>query len=1762
MSLPRSGSFPVGQLERLTVRLAGLIRDYPRGPGIVKEFLQNADDAGAKGLRVILDCHDYGRDLPVDSPLRQVLGPALLLANDARFSDDDFNGIRHIGESGKRLTTSKTGRFGVGFNTAYNVTDYPSFLSREWMFCFDPHGDAIAERPEDHGRGFVLSEFRTIHPQWLQSFVAAGLDPASNNHNGTIFRLPLRTPDRARISEISQEPFDEKTFREIAKALIDEGPKMLLFTRNILDLTVHEIPPDGGPGQPVLSVSTVNREEIETSRARVYSSVHHSIDELAADWTSKPAPSSSHHHTMLVESDSGPKHSNWRVTVGFFPDAAGALLAQAKKLARFGEKAIPEAGIAVALDDASPPENSAPTIVKGHLYCGLPLSSFSGFPVHINGCFDLDEARIGITSGDAALGNARERAEWNELLLKGAVASAYVEALQSIPTEMVERDPAKFYALWPDIERISSPMLREAAIAVHKALAATQIFRCSITDGIARRRLDELFLLPKDEAPELKEALVADGLVIADPPLPSSILSGAAAAEVKVSRVTPAFLRNRWLRTERKDWKLEDAPFPALRRRDWLDSVTRFMIGGDPKLQLKGLPLALLANGKGSTFGYSPGNTIFVGSEIERAIFRTCSHWFIDPDYQNATGLTAQAKAQFEEMTASKAMRNLHVMLPKAGIGGRREWNPDNEKIPNANWLKLVLDYLSQNSEQISIDDLAEFPLIPDQFGRLHAPHCVSTPLLISKAAEGLAAALRRLGVPVVSGEGDLISAVDRLASAFPEDAVFEADGPDLIDGLKAYVDEWSQSPARNEAAVYGAILDCLAQPRCLEQIQDSWLTDLKLLPLIPTEEGTVSSGETNLFIPSGEQPPPVAGAIKLVKTGPRERWRPIFERLGIPVLDLPAVIRHLVASYGDQPPQHQLDILRYIRDNFSRALDQEAAKGDRTLSELLANSSLIVATDGLLRPAADLFDHRSRDAIALLGELALFPDMDVYRAGQDAWPKFFLSIGLKQNITAKDILHRIDSLTMNPPSRESRRNIQQVFVFVQKHWDSLSEQIVDETNDEDFAVAFKRRAWAPSVQDETSFPGLQKPEDRWYRLDELYPRSLGHRVCSQAPLFDGQDPAAPVQSALDMMSTPSLEVVTQHFDQLRELWRDNQILEIDALTTSLRQIYTYFGQQARKRGAPAVDALLKHQYADVDCIWDRARRRFVRPRDTFSERVPFFEPHKISVTGDSQLQAGLDALGRKAKPDLYDYIDFLQILKAFKQDAPCETQEQMQALHALKFISDGFDPSSHTDLPVLTTTNRLLGIGDVFYDDAIHLKGRIDITGIDVIDPDVPLRIRSAAARLTDAIVEVLARRPELSSNRELEKASQRLSDILHSEEFAYGLKRLVSQNHMWRVDEFSSRFDHFSVYPAISINTDFYFQSQSGTPNRIGGGAVPLFVDNENSEIWITIISPRRTAIELARSIDQLLGDFQGVNLAALEDMLRVGSTAEIADVLKDRRVPELGETEKREIVWDPEHEPSHPLEGDEEIFEGEAEGGGSQRPEQHQPSESSETSELPSPEGIVRGLVDGLNRTASSRDQNGRDRSPGRISGSNSQVELPSLEKVSLQIAQNSEEAISAAASSSRSGGASSSNWSPRSGRDVERDKMIGNRGEELVYRHEIERLRNLGVTNPEGQVVWTSQKDPGADHDIKSISEDGRPLWIEVKATRGTDGRFEWTQNEFRKALTDGEHYELWRIYEADTEHPTAKRFRNPIALLECSALTLELSTLRAAVEPRG
>src|SRR4051812_14778787 len=105
--------FAFGQSEKLTTRIRGLIHDYPEGLGIVKELLQNADDAGAREVRIVIDWSQYSTERLPGFTAAKLQGPALLVYNDQEFTPKDLHDIQQIGNSGKAKTAEKTGRFGL-----------------------------------------------------------------------------------------------------------------------------------------------------------------------------------------------------------------------------------------------------------------------------------------------------------------------------------------------------------------------------------------------------------------------------------------------------------------------------------------------------------------------------------------------------------------------------------------------------------------------------------------------------------------------------------------------------------------------------------------------------------------------------------------------------------------------------------------------------------------------------------------------------------------------------------------------------------------------------------------------------------------------------------------------------------------------------------------------------------------------------------------------------------------------------------------------------------------------------------------------------------------------------------------------------------------------------------------------------------------------------------------------------------------------------------------------------------------------------------------------------------------------------------------------------------------------------------------------------------------------------------------------------------------------------------------------------------------
>ncbi|KAL7865230.1 hypothetical protein SRHO_G00104770 [Serrasalmus rhombeus] len=102
--------------------LKEILRRYPDGGQILKELIQNADDAGASKTVFIYDERRYGARSVWSEALGKYQGPALYAFNDAAFAEEDWEGIQRAGRSIKQDDPTKVGRFGIGFNSVYHVT--------------------------------------------------------------------------------------------------------------------------------------------------------------------------------------------------------------------------------------------------------------------------------------------------------------------------------------------------------------------------------------------------------------------------------------------------------------------------------------------------------------------------------------------------------------------------------------------------------------------------------------------------------------------------------------------------------------------------------------------------------------------------------------------------------------------------------------------------------------------------------------------------------------------------------------------------------------------------------------------------------------------------------------------------------------------------------------------------------------------------------------------------------------------------------------------------------------------------------------------------------------------------------------------------------------------------------------------------------------------------------------------------------------------------------------------------------------------------------------------------------------------------------------------------------------------------------------------------------------------------------------------------------------------------------------------------------
>ncbi|KAH7330503.1 hypothetical protein BKA65DRAFT_404568 [Rhexocercosporidium sp. MPI-PUGE-AT-0058] len=463
------------QKQRLTTALKNICRDYPAGGTVIRELLQNADDAGATEVRFVLDDRTHPTENLIHPSLAQYQGPALLSFNNAVFLDKDFESLSRLGDSLKLNDGATTGRFGRGFNSVYNWTDSPSIISRERLLILDPHQEWSDGGPVYN---FVRdSEDLAIKNQMVTyQFV---MDHVDQPLNGTVIRIPLRNATQTLKSDISSLSTTTAEIEEVLSRFSAEfGSNGLLFMRNVTKLVITS-------ARKSLEIQMIGDEDIRNHKTKINNAVKSAL----------MSPSFSFHHNFQagIQHTSNEKSTTTQFMVQhIIQDSMDDSL---RSWAR-DQQLIPWVAVAAQLP-LSPANNT-----QCSLFTVLPLPLQTVQPVHIHALFSLTPDRANLHRQNDQSTQNQDPGKWNDWLFKQGASAAWVKLLVAL---------AKLYPLqsafekWPKLMENKQELLSDSVDRIVEIIQKDRLSLWPTDTGYVNANTGLLAL--GSETAALKEAL-------------------------------------------------------------------------------------------------------------------------------------------------------------------------------------------------------------------------------------------------------------------------------------------------------------------------------------------------------------------------------------------------------------------------------------------------------------------------------------------------------------------------------------------------------------------------------------------------------------------------------------------------------------------------------------------------------------------------------------------------------------------------------------------------------------------------------------------------------------------------------------------------------------------------------------------------------------------------------------------------------------------------------------------------------------------------------------------------------------------------------------------------------------------------------------------------------------------------------------------------------------------------------------------------------
>ncbi|THH29382.1 hypothetical protein EUX98_g4793 [Antrodiella citrinella] len=374
-----------GQSAKPTAAIRNILDTYPFSIGILREILQNSDDAGATRQVFASDSRTHPTTHLLSDQLSGAQGHALLAYNNTVFLENeqtnDWEALQNINESSKRTDTSKHGGKRV------DLTQDPIKYS-------------------DHVHAMDLDV--------LDSSFTSG-----DVLNGTVIRLPLRQPGHN--SEISGKTLTAMEIRQLFLDFIqDELGIALLFLRHLKSITFLEVDNHGTRciGQAEFGKTPIGSPNGTTTQEIV------SVDKLE------------------------PGRLTWRVVHVDFADSECANILE-RRLSRNVSEDLQREKLSPAVSLAFPMPLQPPSRSLLFTYLPLPLPTGFPCHIHSLFALTPSRQNLRNAVEQGLVHGARDEllVEWNKVLFEHFIPRAWGASLELLAHSC--SNPLDLWQAWP-----------------------------------------------------------------------------------------------------------------------------------------------------------------------------------------------------------------------------------------------------------------------------------------------------------------------------------------------------------------------------------------------------------------------------------------------------------------------------------------------------------------------------------------------------------------------------------------------------------------------------------------------------------------------------------------------------------------------------------------------------------------------------------------------------------------------------------------------------------------------------------------------------------------------------------------------------------------------------------------------------------------------------------------------------------------------------------------------------------------------------------------------------------------------------------------------------------------------------------------------------------------------------------------------------------------------------------------------------------------